>query len=173
MRIRHNIVLLTLILTGCGAADSASPAPQVASTPTTSLAIPTPVVAASATPTVVPPTQVSAPRAIPAFTAEPIRASDPADIPAGETIAAPFPPSIQEIIDQASIDLGQRLGIAPNTISVSEVRSVTWPNAGLGCPQPGVNYKQVLVDGLYIALKVNGSSYGYHSGNGRGPFLCQ
>ena len=73
----------------------------------------------------------------------------------------------------AKTDLATRLNVSTDDIEIMTVELVTWPNSGMGCPQPGMEYKQVPVDGLLIRLKVNGVEYNYHSGGSREPFLCQ
>jgi hypothetical protein len=82
-------------------------------------------------------------------------------------------PSLQPLVDQAVADLAVRLSIDASTIETISASSVTWPDGSLGCPQPGMNYTQVLVDGTKIELAVDGTAYSYHSGGSRSPFLCQ
>lgn len=82
-------------------------------------------------------------------------------------------PSLQGLVDQATADLAKRLSVDESTISTVSASSVTWPDGSLGCPQPGMNYTQVTVDGVLIELAVDGTTYSYHSGGSRGPFLCQ
>ena len=50
---------------------------------------------------------------------------------------------------------------------------VVWPDKGLGCPQHGMEYLQVQVDGTLIELEAGGERYRYHSGETRPPFLCE
>ena len=50
---------------------------------------------------------------------------------------------------------------------------MVWPDKGLGCPQHGMEYLQVQVDGTLIELEVGGKRYRYHSGETRPPFLCE
>jgi hypothetical protein len=49
---------------------------------------------------------------------------------------------------------------------------VTWRDASLGCPQPGMNYAQMLTNGTRIVLEAAGQQYNYHSGSHGAPFLC-
>lgn len=76
-------------------------------------------------------------------------------------------------VTQAKEDLADRLDVAVGQIEVVEAKAVVWPNPGLGCPQPGMAYKQVPVDGMLIRLRVEGRIYEYHSGGTRDPFLCE
>jgi hypothetical protein len=91
--------------------------------------------------------------------------------------ATPIPPpldsSLQSFVRQAQEDLAKRLAVPVNQIELIEVRDVVWPDKGLGCPQPGMAYTQVQVDGLLIRLRAGGRLYEYHSGGDRPPFLCE
>jgi hypothetical protein len=82
-------------------------------------------------------------------------------------------PGTQASVEIAVADLAERLRIDPERITVRGVDPVVWPDAGLGCPQPGVQYAQVPVDGARIRLEVDGVTYDYHAGGARPePFLC-
>ncbi len=82
-------------------------------------------------------------------------------------------PALASFVAAAVTDLAGRLGIDSSEVSVLSARSVTWPDAGLGCPRPGMAYTQVQVDGTRIELSAGGAVYAYHSGGSRGPFLCE
>jgi hypothetical protein len=75
-------------------------------------------------------------------------------------------------VDAARADLAQRLGAEPASIELVSVREVTWRDGSLGCPKPGMSYKQVLVNGSQIVLRHDGVDYHYHAGGARGPFYC-
>ena len=75
-------------------------------------------------------------------------------------------------VQQATADLAERLDVAPDAIGVVRVEEVTWPNGGMGCPEPDMTYTQALVPGQFIQLEVDGQRYNYHSGGSRTPFLC-
>lgn len=101
-------------------------------------------------------------------------------LPASPTAAAQteeeqlMDPSWTEIpqVIQAIADLAKRLQIAENSISVVRVEEVDWPDSSAGCPQPGMMYKQVLSNGMFIQLEVDDQRYNYHSTGMRDPFLC-
>lgn len=82
-------------------------------------------------------------------------------------------PAMEPLIKIAKADLAKRLGISENEINVVEARAVVWPDASLGCPQPGMAYIQILFEGGLIRLEVAGQVYEYHSGGRDGPFLCE
>jgi hypothetical protein len=83
------------------------------------------------------------------------------------------PAGLEHLVDRAKEDLAQRLNIILEQISLIEAKPVVWPDASLGCPQPGMRYQQVPEDGALIILQANGISYEYHNGGSRGLFLCQ
>jgi len=91
----------------------------------------------------------------------------------GTPIPMPLDPALQKVVMQAKQDLARRLAIPEEQIELVEVQSVVWPDKGLGCPQPGMVYLQVQVDGLLIRFKAGGHVYDYHSGGNRSPFLCE
>ena len=77
------------------------------------------------------------------------------------------------LVEKAKDDLAQRLSISVNEIDLIEGNAVIWPDASLGCPQPGMAYKQVPYDGALILLQAQGIIYEYHNGGSRGLFLCE
>lgn len=81
-------------------------------------------------------------------------------------------PQAQSVAALAIADLATRLGIPAENIKVVAVREVTWPDASLGCPQPGMMYAQVLVDGLQVVLEADGRTYAYHGRSPNDLFLC-
>ena len=89
------------------------------------------------------------------------------------TTPSPVDAGLQSLIEQAKQDLAQRLSIPITQISLVEAKNVVWPDASLGCPQPGMAYIQVPKDGSLIVLQANGINYEYHYGGNRGLFLCE
>lgn len=82
-------------------------------------------------------------------------------------------PGLETLVAQAKADLAERLSISVDEIDLLEARSVVWPDGSLGCPQPGMAYKQVPQEGALIRLAAGGQSYDYHVGGSRGLFLCE
>ena len=93
----------------------------------------------------------------------------------GTQMTSPTLPSsgLEFLIEKAKEDLAQRLTIAITEISLVEAKEVVWPDSSLGCPQPGMRYKQVPEDGALIVLEAQGTAYEYHNGGSRGLFLCE
>ena len=68
-------------------------------------------------------------------------------------------------------DLASRGVDATPTLVSAE--AVTWRNGALGCPQPGMQYTQALVDGMQVIVEAGGRQYDYRFGTGDRPLLCQ
>jgi hypothetical protein len=69
------------------------------------------------------------------------------------------------LVQGAIDDLAERLGVERTEVIVIDSRGVTWGDTSMGCPEPGVGYLQVLVDGAFAVLEVDGRRYHYHGGN--------
>ncbi len=87
-------------------------------------------------------------------------------------VAGDIAPGLQPLIDQATADLAGLLGVDASDITTHAAVLVTWPDASVGCPRPGMNYPQVMTDGSIIELAYDGVVYRYHSGGRSGPFQC-
>jgi hypothetical protein len=80
---------------------------------------------------------------------------------------------LEEVVAKARADLAGRLDVDPGEIELVSAEEVSWRDASVGCPQPGMFYAQVVTSGSRIVLKSGGKSYEYHSDNRRDPFLCE
>jgi hypothetical protein len=80
---------------------------------------------------------------------------------------------LEELVEQATQDLAERLSISVDQIELVEAREVIWPNGSLGCPQPGMMYAEVLTPGYLILLNAGNWNYKYHAGKGTEVFLCE
>ncbi len=63
-------------------------------------------------------------------------------------------------------DLASKLGVEANNIVVATSEDAMWPDAGLGMPEPGKMYAQMLTDGFRVVLEAAGKKYEYHFGGG-------
>ncbi|MDX1435379.1 MAG: hypothetical protein R3335_01115 [Anaerolineales bacterium] len=96
-----------------------------------------------------------------------------ADVADVEDNSSNFEPGLEPLVESAKAMLGEKLGIEDSQIQVLEARSVVWPDAALGCPQPDMNYIQIPHDGALVRLLAMDTEYRYHSGGNRGLFLCE
>lgn len=61
-------------------------------------------------------------------------------------------------------DAAIRAGVTADQVSIETSQAVTWPDASLGCPLPGLSYPQVLVPGWRVQLRAGGKVIDYHLG---------
>ncbi|MCD6361678.1 MAG: hypothetical protein J7M38_12560 [Armatimonadetes bacterium] len=66
-------------------------------------------------------------------------------------------------VNAAIADLAQHMNVAADKIVVVGLEEVTWPDASLGCPEPGKLYAQVLVKGYKVTLEAAGHRFEYHT----------
>jgi hypothetical protein len=120
---------------------------------------------ASTPPTTVPPTSPTSPATVPPTD---VLRTDPT--PAG-SIPAALPPGGTDL-ERAIADVVRRTGADPTEVIVVADEAVTWRDAGIGCPQKGMQYLQVLTDGTRIVLELDGRRFNYHAGGRRDLFYC-
>ncbi len=76
------------------------------------------------------------------------------------------------ILDPIIDEVGRDAGVPRGQVRVTSAEAVTFPNAGLGCEQPGLAYTQVQVDGYRVVLEAGGVSYDYRGTGSRPPRRC-
>ena len=84
------------------------------------------------------------------------------DMPKDPPLRFPTNPGLQALIERAKADLAQRLSIPAFQIKAIETKEVFWPDASLGCPQPGIIYAQTPILGYLIILVHAGNEFEYH-----------
>ena len=91
------------------------------------------------------------------------------------TSSAPTPANaaMQSVIEKAKEDLVQRLSISVAEINLIEITEVEWSDSSLGCPQPGMEYLQVITPGYLIRLEANETQYEYHSNKDTYVVFCE
>ena len=72
-------------------------------------------------------------------------------------------PEYSYVVDLAKNDLAERLNIPLSQIQLIKQEKVDWPDTGLGYPEKGKMYAQVITPGFRIVLKAEGRLYEYHS----------
>jgi hypothetical protein len=84
-------------------------------------------------------------------------------LPAGERGSAPIPAEAEAAVRAAVNDLAAKLKIPSDAVQVASVSAVDWSDTSLGCPQPGMFYAQVIVQGYKITLSAGGQQVEYHA----------
>lgn len=75
-------------------------------------------------------------------------------------------------VEQARRDLAGRLDVAVDAVEFVSLSEVQWPDSSLGCPQPGMGYRQVITDGQRLLLRAEGALFSYHAGRDGVFFYC-
>ena len=88
------------------------------------------------------------------------------------TAQNPAASSLKAKVDFALRDAAQRTQRDAAQLRVTLAEAVTWPDGSLGCPQPGRQYTQVLVDGYRIRIVAGTATLEYHASLRGEPFLC-
>ncbi len=79
----------------------------------------------------------------------------------------------EEYLQRVIADAAQLAGVPPDRFEVTRAEAVQWRDSSLGCPKPGVVYLQVITDGYWVELAVDGRRFDYRL-DARGTFhLCQ
>jgi len=121
-----------------------------------------------------PPTHPSAETAaIPETQIIPTMSRQEDDMPRDPPVPIPEVSGLQPLIEKAKADLAQRLSIPASQINAIETKGVFWPDASLGCPQPGTTYTQVLTPGYLILLESGGNKFEYHANLQNYVFYCE
>ena len=78
----------------------------------------------------------------------------------------------RELMDRVKADAARVTGRREEEISVVSAESVTWSDASLGCPAPGMMHAQVLTPGYRIVLRAGDRVLDYHAGRSQKFILC-
>ena len=109
----------------------------------------------------------------------------PTETPAPQTGTSPLPePGMSPIsplprppmpaASAAVAYLADELGITPQEVTILASDPVEWPDASLGCPQPGMMYAQVITPGYSFLLDAVGEHYEVHTDlAGQSAVICE
>jgi hypothetical protein len=82
-------------------------------------------------------------------------------------------PQLGVLMEAVRMNLSSEMAVPLDEVIVVSTEPVTWPNAALGCPQEGMAYAEVIVEGSIITLEAAGQQYTYHTGGTSSFVLCQ
>ena len=91
--------------------------------------------------------------------------------PSPEASAAQMAPD--DLVTTLTADAAERAGVDPAEVEVRSSERVTWPDGGLGCPEPGQSYTQALVDGYRVILVAGETTYDYRAPDSGAFVLCE
>ena len=110
--------------------------------------------------------------------AAPVAAANAADAgqspPGSARVSAlAVPPGAQVAVNAALRDATTRLNLGAEQLRVDRVVSQEWPNASLGCQQPGTNYSQQVTPGYLVVIVGGGKLLEYHTDAGDRAVFCR
>jgi hypothetical protein len=94
-------------------------------------------------------------------------------LPSPEPAGVTPPPEAEQVVQLATEDLAEQLGVEPEEIRLISVEAMEWSDASLGCPQPDMMYTQVITPGYKVVLEAQGERYEYHTDTATNVVLCQ
>jgi len=87
--------------------------------------------------------------------------------------AEALPTKGEEMARLSVADLGKKLKINAEQITVVKITPTIWRDASLGCPKPGIDYIRVETAGYLISLEAGGKAYDYHTDEVKSVRLCE
>jgi hypothetical protein len=92
------------------------------------------------------------------------------EAPEGEPVTDEVP---SEILEEIIADLIMQTGAERGEIKVVRAEAVVWNDGSLGCPKPGEVYIQILMNGYWVIVQVEGVEYDYRVSDSGHFKLCE
>ncbi len=105
-----------------------------------------------------------------AVTPPPTATVDPNAVFATE---GPTETTAEEVLRVIFEDLRLSFDVEASDIEIEEIVAGSWPDSALGCPEPVMNYLQVVTPGYMVTLGVGDSVYVYHADDALNVLLCE
>ena len=94
----------------------------------------------------------------------------PSRVPVAGSAGSPGPIDLPaSIVDPVVAEVARLANVPVDQVTIRSAEAMTFPDGGLGCPQPGMAYTQVMVDGFKIVAEAAGTTYDFR-GTGPGSF---
>jgi hypothetical protein len=78
----------------------------------------------------------------------------------------------EAILDRILIETAKLANVPREQLVIVRAESVVWNDGSLGCPEPGMEYAQALVNGYWVAIKATGKVYDFRAGRDGSFRLC-
>jgi hypothetical protein len=62
--------------------------------------------------------------------------------------------------------------VSPQELVIVRAEAVVWNDGSLGCPEPGMEYAQALVNGYWVVIEAGGRTYDFRVGRDGNFRLC-
>lgn len=77
-----------------------------------------------------------------------------------------------EVAQAVRTEVARRTGVDPVTVRIVRAEQVDWPDASLGCPQPGMAYAQVVTPGYRVVVEAGGRTLNVHTSTRGTAVVC-
>lgn len=96
------------------------------------------------------------------------------DIPfaPGREPGVPLTDPERSVAERAVATLADELQVPKDRVLVDTVRAVEWRDSSLGCPKPGIAYRDVITPGYKVTLRVDRQVHVVHDAGNR-SFVCR
>ena len=75
-------------------------------------------------------------------------------------------------VERAIMVVAAEFDLAPEAVTVEGIEPVDWPDAGLGCPLPGMSYAEVITPGYRVTLNAAGAELAVHMDTAGTAIVC-
>lgn len=109
---------------------------------------------------------------MPTYSTEPPRKPSPAPTTPPDPDPPPTGGVPSEYLEPIVADAADHAGVPVDEVAVTRAEPAIWNDGSLGCPEPGMAYIQVIIDGYWVELTAGGRNLDYRL-DGEGRFvLC-
>ena len=78
----------------------------------------------------------------------------------------------QRILDPILKEAATLADVPREQLVIVRAESVVWNDGSLGCPEPGMEYTQALINGYWVIIEAGGQTYDFRVGRGGSFQLC-
>jgi hypothetical protein len=69
-------------------------------------------------------------------------------------------------------EVAKLVNVPREQLVIVRAEAVLWNDGSLGCPEPGIEYTQALINGYWVVIKAAGQTYDFRVGGGGSFRLC-
>ena len=78
-----------------------------------------------------------------------------------------------ELTLRARQEAARALGLQIEQVTLERIEEIDWPDASLGCPEPGRMYAQVITPGYRVVLRASGQEHVVHADQSGRVVYCR
>jgi len=78
----------------------------------------------------------------------------------------------QAILGPIVNEAAKLANVPPQQLAIVRAEAVVWNDGSLGCPEPGMEYTQALVNGYWVVIEAGGQTYDFRVGRDGNFRLC-